>query len=191
MRKDGGIDGISQAPRKLCTNVLTLTNKGKVSERTSWIRINVLNYAFKFFRFTKVNRMFVNICVFTNEHFITGSELSQGFMWLLSNVRRFKTCRKHVVKVTACRKLSSRQNIYVCVWLKSTIFWDITPCSPLNVNRSFGGTYRLHLQDRRISRARNQLVSRWQAELCDMFPWNVGLHSMDYTALYPRREYSS
>jgi hypothetical protein len=28
---------------------------------------------------------------------------------------------------------------------KSTNFWDITPCSPLRVNRRFGGTYRLHL----------------------------------------------
>jgi hypothetical protein len=27
--------------------------------------------------------------------------------------------------------------------MKSSIFWDITPCSPLNVNRHFGGTYRL------------------------------------------------
>jgi hypothetical protein len=33
-------------------------------------------------------------------------------------------------------------------------------CSPLNVNRCVGGTYRLHLQGRRISRARNQLESR-------------------------------
>jgi hypothetical protein len=40
--------------------------------------------------------------------------------------------------------------------MKSTIFWDITPCSPLKVNRRFGGTYRLHLQGRRISRAGNQ-----------------------------------
>jgi hypothetical protein len=30
------------------------------------------------------------------------------------------------------------------------------PCSPLNVNRRFGGIYHLHLQGRRISRARNQ-----------------------------------
>jgi hypothetical protein len=49
--------------------------------------------------------------------------------------------------------------------IKSTIFWDITRCSPLNVNRSFGGTYRLHLQNRRISQARNQRGSRWEAEL--------------------------
>jgi hypothetical protein len=34
------------------------------------------------------------------------------------------------------------------------IFWDITPCSPLRVNR--GGTCRLHLQGRRIRQARNQ-----------------------------------
>jgi hypothetical protein len=30
--------------------------------------------------------------------------------------------------------------------MKSTILWDITPCSPLRVNRRFGGTYHLHLQ---------------------------------------------
>jgi hypothetical protein len=33
--------------------------------------------------------------------------------------------------------------------MKSSIFWDITPCSPLSVNRRFGGTYRLHLQGRK------------------------------------------
>jgi hypothetical protein len=33
--------------------------------------------------------------------------------------------------------------------MKSIIFWDITPGSPLNVNSRFGGTYRLHLQGRR------------------------------------------
>jgi hypothetical protein len=57
--------------------------------------------------------------------------------------------------------------------MKSIIFWDITPCSPLSVNRRFGGTYRLYLQGRKISRARNQrervlstLVHRARA-LCD------------------------
>jgi hypothetical protein len=48
--------------------------------------------------------------------------------------------------------------------LKNTIFWDITPCSPLKVNRRFGGTYRLNLQGRKISRARNQRESGWQGE---------------------------
>jgi hypothetical protein len=53
--------------------------------------------------------------------------------------------------------------VLTAVIMKSTIFWDITPCSPLKVNRRFGGTYRLHLQGRKISRARNQRESRWQA----------------------------
>jgi hypothetical protein len=44
--------------------------------------------------------------------------------------------------------------------LKSTVLWDITPCSPSKVDRRFGGKYRLHLQGRRIDRARNQVASR-------------------------------
>jgi hypothetical protein len=44
--------------------------------------------------------------------------------------------------------------VLTAVVIKSTIFWDITPCSPLGVNRRFGGTSRLHLQHRRTSRAR-------------------------------------
>jgi hypothetical protein len=41
--------------------------------------------------------------------------------------------------------------------MKSSIFWDIiTPCSLLKVNRCFGGTFRLHLQNWRTSQARNQ-----------------------------------
>jgi hypothetical protein len=51
-------------------------------------------------------------------------------------------------------------------FIKSTIFWDITPCSLLKVNRRFGETYHLHLQGGKISRARNQRESRWQAEIC-------------------------
>jgi hypothetical protein len=45
------------------------------------------------------------------------------------------------------------------VVMKSAIFWDLTPCSPLKVNRSSGRTYRLHLQDRGISLARYHLES--------------------------------
>jgi hypothetical protein len=54
----------------------------------------------------------------------------------------------------------------LCNHLKNTIFWDITSCRPLKVNRRFGATFRLHLQGRKISRVRNQRESRWKAELC-------------------------
>jgi hypothetical protein len=41
------------------------------------------------------------------------------------------------------------------VVMKSSVLWDIRPCSPLKVNRYFGGTCRFHLQSRRISQERN------------------------------------
>jgi hypothetical protein len=49
--------------------------------------------------------------------------------------------------------------VLTAVVMKSTIFWNITPCSPLKVNRRYIGTYRLHLQGRKIIRA-----SRWRAK---------------------------
>jgi hypothetical protein len=60
--------------------------------------------------------------------------------------------------------------VLTAVVIKSTIFWDITLCIPLKVNRRFGATYRLHVQGQRISRAaRHQRESRWQAEPCLAF----------------------
>jgi hypothetical protein len=46
--------------------------------------------------------------------------------------------------------------------VKSTIFWDITPCTPLKVNGRFRETCRLHLQGRRKQVAnRCHLLSCW------------------------------
>jgi hypothetical protein len=55
--------------------------------------------------------------------------------------------------------------VFTAVVMKSTILWDIKPCSLLKVNRRFGGTYRLLLHGRRISKAGNQRESRSQASL--------------------------
>jgi hypothetical protein len=46
--------------------------------------------------------------------------------------------------------------VLTAVVIKSTILWDIMFCSPLNVNRRFLGTCRLHLQGLRIRQARNK-----------------------------------
>jgi hypothetical protein len=49
-------------------------------------------------------------------------------------------------------------------WIKSTIFWDITPCSPLSVNRRFGGTYRFHLQGRKNKLTKKRTTRRYIPE---------------------------
>jgi hypothetical protein len=40
--------------------------------------------------------------------------------------------------------------------MKNSIFWDISPLSPLKFKRRFGEKSRLDLQDQRVSQARNQ-----------------------------------
>jgi hypothetical protein len=54
-------------------------------------------------------------------------------------------------------KFEAKQSTYyVGFVVLTTVVWYITLCSPLKVNRRFGGTYRLHLHGLRISRARKQ-----------------------------------
>jgi hypothetical protein len=48
------------------------------------------------------------------------------------------------------------------VVMTSTIFWDITPCIPLSVNRRFGGTYRLHLQGRKNKFSKKPTAFFWR-----------------------------
>jgi hypothetical protein len=90
--------------------------------------------------------------------------------------------------------------VLTAVVMKSTVFWDITLCSRLKVNRRFGETYRHHRQGRQISQVRNQrkavLATSFHAGFLlgfffdpedegDKFLRNVRSHSTDYTALYP------
>jgi hypothetical protein len=54
--------------------------------------------------------------------------------------------------------------------LKRSVIWDIALCSPLKVNRLFGGTCGPHLQDRRISQARrNQHEAGSKQSLLGLF----------------------
>jgi hypothetical protein len=46
--------------------------------------------------------------------------------------------------------------IEVRVFMKYTILWNVTPCGPVEIYKCFGGTLCPHLQDRKVSQARNQ-----------------------------------
>jgi hypothetical protein len=41
----------------------------------------------------------------------------------------------------------------------NSVFWDITPCDRMEINRRFWRTYHLHLQSWRVSTARSQQAS--------------------------------
>jgi hypothetical protein len=80
------------------------------------------------------------------------------------------------------------------------LIWRLKKHVKLKVNRHFGGTCCLHLQGRRINQARNHheavLVSCLACSSnlnmeATFFFRNVGWLSTGYTALYPRRQYSS
>jgi hypothetical protein len=71
------------------------------------------------------------------------------------------TCRLHCKS----RKISQARNQHEAgskqspAIRKTSLFWDITPCSPLKVNQHFRGTCRLNLQGRWISQAEKQYRS--------------------------------
>jgi hypothetical protein len=64
------------------------------------------------------------------------------------------TTKKNMATKEDGPELNSEKTEYVCVGfevltpvvMNSSILCDITPCIPLKVNRSFGGTYLLLLQ---------------------------------------------
>jgi hypothetical protein len=64
--------------------------------------------------------------------------------------------------------------------MKSPVFWDITPCIPLKVNRRFGGTCRVPIQVRRISQARKQHEARDMQILRDVSKDGCSVNTIPY-----------
>jgi hypothetical protein len=48
---------------------------------------------------------------------------------------------------------------------KCSVFWDVTPCSPVKFNRRFGGICRFHLKGRRINQERNRYEALYTGKL--------------------------
>jgi hypothetical protein len=62
--------------------------------------------------------------------------------------------------------------------MKSSVFWDIMPCNPLEVNGHFGGTCHLHLQSWRVRQAGFCLLpaSCWFLAWITLQPWRRKRH---------------
>lgn len=60
------------------------------------------------------------------------------------------------------RVLGQLRNLYVgsevltAMAMESSVFWGITPCSPMEVSRRFGGKFQLHLEGLRLNQAVNK-----------------------------------
>jgi hypothetical protein len=74
------------------------------------------------------------------------------------------------------RVLNVGFEVLTAVVMKSSVFWDISPCSLLKVSQHLEGMCHPHLS-----------LSFYPEVGRDIFLWNVGWLSADYTALYPRR----
>jgi hypothetical protein len=78
----------------------------------------------------------------------------------------------------------SRFQALAALTMKTTVVWDMTPCSLVDINRCIGGTYCLHLQRRRVSPVFNS------EDGGSVFLRNVGQYILDYMALHPRKQCS-
>jgi hypothetical protein len=74
--------------------------------------------------------------VSTLSHFAVGLRSGKMLQW--TNVRGF--CFLYVVGF----------EVFTVVTVKNAVFWDVAPCRSCEMNRHFGGTYRLHLEGRKI-----------------------------------------
>jgi hypothetical protein len=61
-------------------------------------------------------------------------------------------------------------------WSKSSIFWHITPRSPLKTNGRFGGICHLHLHGRRIIKARDSACYLLQICFLLFRSWKLRWH---------------
>jgi hypothetical protein len=69
------------------------------------------------------------------------------------------------------------QEVSTLLYMKNAVFWDVAPCRSC-VNRRFWETYRLHLQGKKNTQARNQreqvaadTCSRWFLVRGFFLPW--------------------
>jgi hypothetical protein len=65
--------------------------------------------------------------------------------------------------------------VLTAMTMKRSVFWGVTKCSPVKVNRRFGRIFLLHLEDQRVREVRNQEYAdnKRILKMGDMFHRNV------------------
>jgi hypothetical protein len=84
---------------------------------------------------------------------------SSGSLRTLYNLKDVREIRVFVRNITIIsteiENKCLRFEVLTALIMKGSVFWDITPCSPLEANKRFGETWCLHLRDRRVFQASN------------------------------------
>jgi hypothetical protein len=96
-------------------------------------------------------------------------------------------CMAHVPCVVYCDSKSGTwlllQMNQIYFLLKSSVFWDVTVCSPLKVNRCFGGTCHIHPQGWEVSQAGNKqkltYINSLDSEVHHIFDLEKMAHGKD------------
>jgi hypothetical protein len=76
--------------------------------------------------------------------------------------------------------ITLKYGVLTAVVMNSSIFWDTTSCSPLKLNRRFGGTCLLNVQVRRMAQEESDKQSHPLGlffdleDVGDMFHRNIG-----------------
>jgi hypothetical protein len=72
-------------------------------------------------------------------------------------ISQFVPQRRHITSPLQreAGKCCVRFEVFTEVTMKNAVFWDVTPCG--SKNRCFGGTERLHHQDDKDRRTRNNV----------------------------------
>jgi hypothetical protein len=110
-----------------------------------------------------------------------------------------RRCRISLRRWACDVRIWGRLEVLIAVVMKSSIFWDITPCSPMKAYRSFGGIYHVSfsgLKSKQNKRSSTPFLFRVGFLIAllfnpedggDMFLRNVRWLLTDYTVLYLKR----
>jgi hypothetical protein len=97
-----------------------------------------------------------------NENFASSFDV-----WVVVPFPSIDTTKSYkTLNITLCKANYSRFDVLTTVGMKRSIFWDIMSCSPLNVNRRFGGTCRIHFQGLRTIQASKQAMLSTYFHVC-------------------------
>jgi hypothetical protein len=90
---------------------------------------------------------------------LSGRQAGIGLLWYPKPVLHVTATVRLFIALSSFCLITfkhAESEVLTAIVRKSSLLWNVTPCSPVNFNVSFGGTFHLHHHCWRVSQARNQ-----------------------------------